>query len=118
MYRGESNGKYYFKRSTSSPSPKKCIYKNILNSTVSIEINPNSSTISVKDNDCALCKYHFEDIEVAGCEIIASMIAEFVNLINAQSGTSLSLEPINIKESRALGNKSCIHVYKYLEGGM
>ena len=94
------------------------LYKNILNSTVSIEIYSTNNTISVKDNDCALCKYHFEDIEVAGCEIIASMIAEFVNLINAQSGTLLSLEPINIKESRALGNKSCIHVYKYLEGGM
>jgi len=93
------------------------IYKNILSSTVSIEINSTNNTISVKDNDCALCKYPFDDIEVAGCEIIANMIAEFVNLINTQSGTPFTLEPINIKESRAFGNKSCIHVYKYLEGG-
>ena len=93
------------------------LYKNILSSTVSIEINSTNNTISVKDNDCALCKYPFDDIEVAGCEIIANMIAEFVNLINTQSGTPFTLEPINIKESRAFGNKSCIHVYKYLEGG-
>ena len=93
------------------------LYKNILSSTVSIEINSTNNTISVKDNDCALCKYPFDDIEVAGCEIISNMIAEFVNLINAQSGTPFTLEPINIKESRALGNKTCIHIYKYLEGG-
>ena len=93
------------------------IYKNVLNSTVSIEMDSTNKTISVMDNDCALCKYPFEDIEVAGCEIIASMIAELVKLINTQSGTSFSLEPINIKESRALGNKTCIHVYKYQEGG-
>ena len=93
------------------------IYKNVLSSTVSIEINSNNNIISVKDNDCALCKYHFEDVEVAGCEVIASMVAEFVNLINAHSGASFILDPINIKESRALGNKTCIHVYKYLEGG-
>ncbi len=93
------------------------IYKNVLSSTVSIEINSNNNTISVKDNDCSLCKYQFGDIEVAGCEVIASMVAEFVNLINAHSGSSFILEPLNIKESRALGNKTCIHVYKYLEGG-
>ncbi|MBY9003343.1 MAG: hypothetical protein KGD73_05180 [Candidatus Lokiarchaeota archaeon] len=93
------------------------IYKNILNSTVSIDINSTNNTISVIDNDCALCKYPFEDIEVAGCEIVASMIAEFVNLINANSGTLFALEPINITESRTLGNKTCVHIYKYLEGG-
>jgi len=93
------------------------IYKNILNSTVSIEINTSNHTISVKDNDCALCKYHFDDIEVAGCEIIASMVVEFINLINTQSAASFSIEPVDIKESRALGHKTCIQVYKYFEGG-
>jgi predicted hydrocarbon binding protein len=93
------------------------IYKSILNSTVTIEIDSYNKTITVKDNDCALCKYQFEDINVAGCEITTNMIAEFVNLINAQFGVPFALEPSNIKESRALGNKACIHVYKYIEGG-
>ena len=93
------------------------LYKNILNSMVSIEINTSNHTISVKDNDCALCKYHFDDIEVAGCEIIASMVVEFINLINAQSAAPFSVETVNIKESRALGHKMCLHVYKYFEGG-
>ena len=84
-----------------------------------IEINDDERLIYVKDNGCALCKYHFEDIQVAGCEIIASMVAELVSLINKQanSNSSFSLHPIEIKESRTFGNKSCIQLFKYTTGG-
>ena len=95
------------------------IYKNILNSSISIEINEYEKFIYVKDNDCALCKYHFEDIQVAGCEIISAMVAELVSLINNQANNnpSFSIHPIDIKESRTFGNKSCIQLFKYTEGG-
>lgn len=95
------------------------IYKSILNSSVSIEINDNEKLIIVKDNDCALCKYNFEDIQIAGCEIIAAMVAEFILLINKQNNieNSFSIHPIEIKESRTLGHKSCIHQFKYNNGG-
>lgn len=95
------------------------IYKNVLNSSVSIEINDYEKLISVKDNDCALCKYHFEDIHVAGCEIIAAMVAELVSLINNQAEEDhfFSIHPIEIKESRTFGNKSCIQLFKYTDGG-
>ncbi len=94
------------------------IYKNILNSSVSIEINDYEKVISVKDNDCALCKYHFEDIQVAGCEIIAAMVAELVSLINnkTEKDPSFSIQPIEIKESRTFGSKSCIQLFKYNDG--
>ena len=95
------------------------IYKNILNSSISIEINDYEKLISVKDNDCALCKYHFEDIQVVGCEIIAAMAAELISLINNQeiSNSSFSIHPIEIKESRTFGNKSCIQLFRYTDGG-
>jgi len=95
------------------------IYKTILNSSVSIEINDNEKVIIVKDNDCALCKYHFEDIQIAGCEIIAAMVSEFIQIINKQnpSEVSFSLHPIEIKESRTFGNKSCIQQFIYTNGG-
>lgn len=91
------------------------LYKNILNSGVSIELDNLESSIIVKDSDCALCKYHFEDTNEAGCEIILAMMAEFVNLINNESKNSqkLSLQPYEVVESRSLGYKSCIHHYKY-----
>ncbi|MFX0026017.1 MAG: hypothetical protein ACFE8M_06345 [Candidatus Hermodarchaeota archaeon] len=95
------------------------IYKNILNSSVSIEINDHEKLVIIRDNDCPLCKYHFEDIEVAGCEIIAAMVVELVSLINKQAtnNPSFSIHPIEIKESRTFGNKSCIQLFKYSNGG-
>jgi len=94
------------------------VYKNIINSNVSIEFDSNEKLIIVRDTDCPLCKYHFEDIEVAGCEILAAMIAEMVFLINKESETpsSLSLKPLDINESRVLGSKNCIQIFKYTGG--
>ena len=98
------------------------IYKDVLNSSISVEINDFEKLILVKDKDCPLCKYHFEDIQVAGCEIIAAMVAELVLLINKQESnenndSSFNIHPIEIKESRTFGSKYCIQVFKYSEGG-
>ncbi|MBY9021063.1 MAG: hypothetical protein KGD67_08390 [Candidatus Lokiarchaeota archaeon] len=93
------------------------IYKQVLNSSVSIEIDKSNKTITVQDNDCSLCKYHFNDIEVAGCEIIAAMISEIVSSINKEK-PSLKLESLDILESRTFGHKSCIQRFKYEEGGV
>ena len=93
------------------------IYKKILNSSVSVEIDEINKIITVKDNDCSLCKYHFNDIEVAGCEIIAAMISEIISRINNEK-SSLILEPLDVLESRTFGHKSCIQSFKYKEGGV
>ncbi len=93
------------------------IYKHVLNSSVSIEIDKLNKSITVQDNDCSLCKYHFNDIEVAGCEIIAAMIAEIISCINKEK-SSLVLESLDILESRTFGHKSCIQSFKYEEGGV
>jgi len=93
------------------------IYKKILNSSVSVEVDEINKIITVKDNDCSLCKYNFNDIDVAGCEIIAAMISEIIYCINKEK-SSLILEPLDILESRTFGYKSCIHSFKYKEGGV
>jgi len=93
------------------------IYKHVLNSTVSIEIDKSNKSITVQDNDCSLCKYHLNDIDVAGCEIIAAMVSEIINRINEEE-SSLLLEPSDILESRTFGHKSCIQSFKYKEGGV
>ena len=94
------------------------IYQKVFNSSTSIEINDVENLIRVQDYRCALCKYHYDDIEIAGCEIILGMVSEFISLINKESSdpSSLFLEPYEIKESRALGNKTCIQLYKYKTG--
>ena len=91
------------------------IYKNVLDSTVSIELDEVNKKITVQDNDCALCKYQFTDINVAGCEIIGSMVAEFINLINSNQG-EFKIDLQNINVSKVLGHASCIHVYNFTGG--
>jgi len=91
------------------------IYHRILNSTISIEINEVDNLIIIRDNNCALCKYHYEDIEISGCEIIMGLISEYINLIskNSKKEFPLFLEPYKIIESRAFGNNACVQLYKY-----
>jgi hypothetical protein len=96
------------------------IYQKILNSYVSIEIDDVGKLIIIKDSKCALCKYHYEDIEVAGCEITIGMVSELISLMNSGSldPSGIYLEPLEVKESRSYGNSTCTHVYKYRVGGV
>jgi hypothetical protein len=94
------------------------IYQKILNSAISIQINEIEKEIIVQDYRCALCKYHYEDIEIAGCEILLGLVSEFITIISNESYESLSIfvEPYEVVESRAYGNKKCIQVFKYKIG--
>jgi len=92
-------------------------YKKILNSSVSVELDEINKILTVKDNDCSLCKYHFNDIDVPGCEIIAAMISEIILYINKEK-SSFVIKPLDILESRTFGHKSCIHTFNYKEGGV
>lgn len=91
------------------------IYQKILNSSISIEIDESKNLIKVRDQNCALCKYQYDDIEIAGCEIIIGMVSEIISHISKESDdiSAISFEPFEILESRAFGNKTCIQVYKY-----
>ena len=95
------------------------IYQKIVNSIISIEINQTDNTIIVKDQKCALCKYHYEDINIAGCEILLGLVSEIISLVNEQSKnpSTIKLEPYKVDESRAYGNPSCIQIYKFTTGG-
>jgi hypothetical protein len=94
------------------------IYQKILISSVSIEIK--DDLLSVKDTNCALCKYHYEDLNVAGCEIILGFVSEFISLISKKSKelTSIYLEPHKVEMSKSYGHPSCIQVYNIKKGGL
>ncbi|MFX1394762.1 MAG: hypothetical protein ACFFAH_14470 [Promethearchaeota archaeon] len=98
----------------------KTIYQKIVDSSISIDINNNEKLIIIKDYKCSLCRYHYEDINIAGCEILLGLVSELVFLINKESKdpSSIFLEPSEVKESRSYGNNLCMHVFKYkIEGG-
>ena len=94
------------------------IYQKILNSSPSIELNDTDQLVRVRDHNCALCKYHYDDIEIAGCEIILGVVSEIITLIGKESNdiASVVFEPHEVTESRAYGDKTCIQVYKYKLG--
>ncbi|MFO7796562.1 MAG: hypothetical protein ACQERB_01520 [Promethearchaeati archaeon] len=96
------------------------IYKEVLKTSVSVELNEVEQLIIVNDSNCPLCKYEYDDVDVAGCEIILGMISEFINMINANSREKslLLLEPIRVQESKALGNNTCVQIFKYKAGGV
>ncbi|MFX1418911.1 MAG: hypothetical protein ACFE9N_08340 [Promethearchaeota archaeon] len=94
------------------------IYQKILNSSVSVEMDTADNIVRVQDHSCSLCKYHYEDVEIAGCEILLGLISEYITLLNKESFESapIFLEPDKVIDSRAYGNKSCIQVFKYKIG--
>jgi predicted hydrocarbon binding protein len=96
------------------------IYKEVLKSSVTVEINKTEQLVIVNDKGCALCKYDYDDVHIAGCEILLGMVSTFVNEINRLSNQKayLVLEPVRVQESRALGNGKCVQVFKYKAGGM
>ena len=74
------------------------MYKKILNSSVSVEMDESQKLIVVRDSKCALCKYFYEDVgNFAGCEVILGMISELVSLINggSASGSKILLTPVD-----------------------
>lgn len=91
------------------------LYKEILRSSVSVELNEREKILIIKDNNCALCKYHYDDIEIAGCEILLGLVSEFINLVNKdlKIPSVINLSPIGVQESKALGNETCVQVFKY-----
>lgn len=80
------------------------LYKKTLNSKVSVFEKENR--IYVEDKNCALCKYQYEDVHIPGCNISVSMIYEIL----VRSGHEI--ESAEVIESRAIGNKTCIHEFK------
>lgn len=97
----------------------KTIYQKIVDSSISIEMNNDEKVIIIKDYKCSLCKYNYEDINIAGCEILLGLVSELISSINEKSKdpSSIFLEPLEVKESRSYGNNSCIHVFKFKIGG-
>ncbi|TFH29247.1 MAG: hypothetical protein E4G98_04170 [Promethearchaeota archaeon] len=80
------------------------LYKTTLNSKISV--NQIDNRFYVEDRKCALCKYKYDDVDVPGCNITVAMIHEML----ARFGYEIISSEVN--ESRALGNKSCIHEFQ------
>ncbi|HMF33473.1 MAG TPA: hypothetical protein VKK79_18755 [Candidatus Lokiarchaeia archaeon] len=88
------------------------IYRTVTGSKVKAEVT--GDTVRVVDKKCRLCKYQQEGVDVAGCEIIASLVAEFTAQCQAQGLLSKRLESLGVEESRTRGDRQCVHIYRVL----
>jgi preprotein translocase subunit SecA len=94
------------------------LYQKVVNSSISIEVDDNNKLIKIKDAKCALCKYRYDDVNIAGCEILLGLVSEFIFLINkdTKDSSAIFLEPYKIEASRALGNDFCVQIFKFKIG--
>lgn len=87
----------------------KKIYRDLLESKVIITRQNNQYII--EDKNCALCKYHRQDIMISPDTIIPSMVAEIL-VLNGKK-----VIDFNVQSSKSIGDITCIHVYEIIEGG-
>ncbi|MBD3350666.1 MAG: hypothetical protein GF364_04180 [Candidatus Lokiarchaeota archaeon] len=94
-------------RSKSPENLIKQIYRTLLHSKVSI--SKKGHLYEVKDEGCALCKYHRKDISVSPGTIIPPMVAAILG----QHGYKVIESSVLFAKS--LGDNVCTHTYEILE---
>jgi len=66
----------------------------------------------VEDKKCSLCKYKREDLTIAPCNVITSVVTEILR----QAG--FAINEFLVTKSVALGDISCVHEYQLKEEKM
>ncbi len=102
---------YYWLPPTNNPAQDlREIYQFVTGSKVKVETA--GRVIRVVDKKCRLCNKKYPDIEHAGCEVIAAMVAEFFAQARAKGATTVNLTLMGVDKSRARGDDQCVHVYQ------
>ncbi len=86
------------------------IYQFVAGSKVKVESA--GKVLRVVDKKCRLCNMKYPDIDHAGCEVIAAMVAEFFAQAHTKGTTTVKLTLLGVDKSRARGDDQCVHVYQ------
>lgn len=70
-----------------------------------VEITHASPQLLVEDRKCPLCRYKREDLKVAPCMVITSLVEQICTLLG------YDLIDSEVQKSVALGDISCVHSY-------
>ena len=92
-------------------------YFGVLRSKVKIEIDAPTKTIKVTDEKCPHCKYRYEDITVAGCNIVTGFMEAYTHELKVAGKINFELKTLGVAESRMYGDEKCVHMYR-LEGNI
>ncbi len=86
------------------------IYQFVTGSKVKVETT--GRVLRVVDKKCRLCNIQYLNIDHAGCEVIAAMVAEFFAQAHAKGMTTVKLVLLGVDKTRARGDDQCVHVYQ------
>ena len=85
------------------------IYLDIFESKISI--SQSHQHVNIEDKKCALCRYKRENLEVAPCTVITSLVKEICNI------NGYKMRECSVKNSVALGDLSCVHTFELPRSG-
>lgn len=80
------------------------LYQITVKSKVKIEIKGNQ--VRVTDDKCALCKYQYNDIDIAGCTISMAMVGEMLERLG------FPISSMNVVKSKCFGDEVCAHQFE------
>ncbi len=104
---GKNIGASFVKEIVPKSKELKDLFRELYNVTLNskVKVAQEGNVYTIQDSKCALCKYQYDDIELAGCTIEIGMIAEILQRLGYQ------VIEKTIIESKAYGHKVCIHQY-------
>ena len=104
---GRNIGATFIKEITPQSKELKNLFRELYNVTLSskVKVLQEGNIYTIQDSKCALCKYQYDDIDIAGCTIEIGMISEMLQRLGYQVVDN------TIIESKTYGHKHCIHQY-------
>ncbi|QEE16254.1 hypothetical protein DSAG12_02084 [Promethearchaeum syntrophicum] len=101
---GASFSKEYIPNSKDPSDLIKELYKITLRSKVKTE--QDFDFLTVTDNNSALCKYQYKDIQTPGCNVVIGMISEILER------NGIKVKEMEINACKSHGDPYCKHSYK------
>jgi len=104
---GASFSKEYIPKSKDTKDILKELYKITVRSKINIENDFDGFVVT--DNNSALCKYQYKDIETPGCNVVIGMIGEMLER------NGIRVKKMKVLNCKTHGDPYCRHLYT-LEG--
>ncbi len=92
-------------------------YFGVLRSKVKLEMDAPSKTLKVTDEKCPHCKYRYEDVTTAGCNVVAGFMESYTHELKMAGKINFELKTLGVAESKMRGDENCVHIYR-VEGSL
>ncbi len=92
-------------------------YFGVLRSKVKLDMDTPSRTLKVTDEKCPHCKYRYEDVSTAGCNVVVGFMEAYTHELKLTGKINFELKSLGVAESKMRGDTNCVHLYR-VEGSL